>query len=90
MSTTDFVLLQKLWESADFILFSGQSAGGSEPVLILAPASERPSPASIRGLEYLHSVRHKLDSTWFVRPLALISQNGQPALVLEKRHWNRP
>ena len=43
MSTTDFVLLQKLWENSDFIL----------------------------------------DSTWFVRPGALISQNGQPALVLE-------
>ena len=83
MSTTAFVLLQKLWESADFILFCGQSADGSEPVLILAPASERPSPAAIRGLEYLHSVRHRLDSAWFVRPVALVSQNGQPALVLE-------
>jgi hypothetical protein len=30
MSTTDFVLLEKLWESADFILFCGQSADGSD------------------------------------------------------------
>ena len=62
---TDFVRVQDLWESADFILFSGRSANDSEPVLILPPASERPSPATIRGLEYLHSVRHKLDSAWF-------------------------
>jgi serine/threonine protein kinase len=83
MSTTDFVLLEKLWEDSEFILSREGLPGGSESRLVLAPISERPSPATIRRLEYLHSLREKLDPAFFTRPLVIAWQNGRPALWLE-------
>jgi serine/threonine protein kinase len=83
VSKTDCSPVQKLWEDSDFILSRDAPPGGSESRLVLAPASERPSPATIRQLEYLHSLRQKLDSAWFAWPLAIGSQNGRPALLLE-------
>jgi serine/threonine protein kinase len=83
MSKTDWSPVQKLWEDPDFILSREAPPGGSESLLLLAPTSEQPSPATIRRLEYLHSLREKLDSAWFARPLAIAWQNGRPALLLE-------
>lgn len=83
MSKTDWSPLQKLWEDGEFILSRAVTPGGSEPRLLLVPASERPSPATIRQLEYLYSLRQKLDSAWFARPLAIESQDERPALLLE-------
>ena len=83
MNKTHWSPVQKLWEDSDFILSREAPPGGSESQLVLAPASERPSPATIRQLEYLHSLREKLDSAWFARPLAMGLQNGRPALLLD-------
>jgi PAS domain S-box-containing protein len=83
MSTSDFVLLQKLWEDSEFILSREASPGGSESRLVLAPISERPSPATIRRLEYLYSLREKLDPAFFARPLSIAWQDGRPVLRLE-------
>ena len=83
MSKTNWSSLQKIWEDADFILSREATPGGSEPRLILAPTSERPSPAIIRRLEYLHSLRERLDSAWFARPTTVVWQNGRPVLLLE-------
>lgn len=83
MSKTNWSSLQKIWENANFILSRETASGGSEPRLILAPTSERPSPANIRRLEYLHSLRAGLDSAWFARPISVVWQNGLPALLLE-------
>jgi predicted ATPase/signal transduction histidine kinase len=83
VSKTDWSSLQKIWEDADFILSREATLGGSLPRLILAPASERPSPATIRRLEYLHSLRDRLDSAWFARPTSVVWPNGRPALLLE-------
>jgi serine/threonine protein kinase len=83
MSKTDWSPLQKLWEDGEFILSRAVTPGGSEARLLLVPASERPSPATIRQLEYLYSLRQKLDSAWFARPLAIGSQDQRPALLLE-------
>jgi hypothetical protein len=83
MSTTDFVLLQKLWEDSEFILSREGSPGGSESRLVLTPISDRPSPATIRRLEYLHALRERLDPAFFTRPVAVAWQNGRPALWLE-------
>ena len=51
--------------------------------MTLAPISERPSPVTIRRLEYLHSLREKLDPAFFTRPLAIVWQDGRPALLLK-------
>jgi predicted ATPase/signal transduction histidine kinase len=83
VSKTNRSSLQKIWEDADFILSRETAPGGSDPRLILAPTSERPSPDNIRRLEYLHSLRARLDSTWFARPISVVWQNGLPALLLE-------
>jgi len=83
VSKTNWSSLHQIWEDADFILFREATPGGSGPRLILAPTSERPSPATIRRLEYLHSLRERLDSAWFARPTSVVWQNGRPALVLE-------
>ena len=83
MSKTDWSPVQKLWEDPDFILSREAPPSGSESLLLLAPTSEQPSPATIRRLEYLHSLREKLDSAWFARPLAIAWRNGRPALLLE-------
>jgi hypothetical protein len=50
---------------------------------VLAPASERPTPAIIARLEHEYSLRDELDSDWAVRPLAFSRGAGQPMLVLE-------
>src|SRR4029450_6307965 len=52
-------------------------------VLVLAPASQRPSPATLRKIEHEYALRHELDSAWAVRPLALSQQGGQTILTLE-------
>src|SRR5690348_8843404 len=56
---------------------------GLPSILLLAPASMRPAPETIRKIEYEYSLRDELDSAWAVRPLALSEQRGQMALVLE-------
>src|ERR1700757_4532696 len=61
VTKTHWSQVQKLWEDSDFILYREVPPGRSESLLVLAPASERPSPATIRQLEYLHSLRAKLD-----------------------------
>ena len=83
MSKTHWSPVQTLWENSEFILSREAPPSGPESLLVLAPASDRPSPAAIRRLEYLHSLREKLDSAWFARPSAMGSQNGRPALLLE-------
>jgi len=83
VSKTHWSPVQTLWEDSEFILSREAPPGGSESLLVLAPASERPSPATVRRLEYLHSLRERLDSAWFARPLAIVSQDGRPALLLE-------
>jgi hypothetical protein len=83
MSETDWSPFQKLWEDDNFILSRAIPPSGSETRLVLMAASEQPSPATIRQLEYLNSLGAWLDSAWFARPLAIVSQNGRPALLLE-------
>jgi predicted ATPase/signal transduction histidine kinase len=83
VSKTDLSPVQKLWEDADFILTRESPPDGSASLLILAPTSERPSPGIIRRLEYLYSLREKLDSARFARPLAFVWRNGRPALLSE-------
>src|SRR6202011_1931450 len=62
VNKTHWSPVHKLWEDSHFILSRETPPGGSESLLVLAPTSERPSPATIRQLEYLHSLREKLDS----------------------------
>jgi GAF domain-containing protein len=60
--------LQTLWQSGDLILSRSTLADEETSVLVLAPASERPTPAIIARLEHEYSLRDELDSDWAVRP----------------------
>jgi hypothetical protein len=84
VSKTHWSPVQALWEEgSEFILSRKPPPSGSESQLVLTPTSERPSPATIRRLEYPYSLRERLDPGCFARPLAIVWQNRRPALLLE-------
>jgi PAS domain S-box-containing protein len=78
-------VLEPLGKEEELILFRGQrrNQGDAHSVLLLAPASTRPAPESLKRMEHEYSLRAELDPSWAVRPLALSQLNGQIMLVLE-------
>ena len=76
--------LERLRDDGEFILYRGH-AKHIEPasVLLLAPASTRPSPETLKKIDHEYSLRNELDSAWAVRPLALSERSAQTTLVLE-------
>ncbi len=75
--------LETLWEDAEFVLSRGVREGEPSPILVVAPASAQPAPASLARLEHYHELRDELDATWAARPLRLARHRGVPTLVLE-------
>jgi PAS domain S-box-containing protein len=75
---------ESLREDEEFILYRARaSAAELSSVLLLVPASVRPSLETLKKIENEYSFRDDLDTTWAVRPLFLSQRNGQKALVLE-------
>ena len=71
-------------EDDEFILYRAHASAAEMPsVLLLTLASPHPRLESLKKIEHEYSLRHDLDATWAVRPLALSQCNGQKALVLE-------
>jgi PAS domain S-box-containing protein len=79
-------LLETLREDGEFILYRGRHRSridaGLPPVLVVAPASERPALGSLRRMEHEYSLRAELDPGWAVRPFALAPHQGRTMLVL--------
>ena len=75
--------LETLWEDGDFILSRSTLADEPAPVLLLAPASERPAPGIIARLEHAYALRGELEPSSVARPLRLVHCGGLPALLLE-------
>ncbi|MBV8663255.1 MAG: hypothetical protein JO107_09150, partial [Hyphomicrobiales bacterium] len=78
--------LQVLWEDGERVLCRGWRAdgeGGGGAVLAVLPAAERPLPAILDRLAHEYDLRDELDATWAARPLALASDCGSTALLLE-------
>ena len=78
--------VQVLSEDGGLVLGRGrrEGAGGErKDVLIVLPASEQPTPATLDRLAHEYSLKDELDSTWAVRPLELVQDRGQSILVLE-------
>jgi serine/threonine protein kinase len=50
---------------------------------MLAPATVRPNPETLKKIDHQYSLRNELDSAWAVRPLALLEPGAQITLVLE-------
>jgi len=78
-------VLEVLRRDEEFVLYRGEPPNEpcSPSVLLLAPASLRPTPEALKKIEHEYSLRDELDSAWAVRSLALSKHRGQMALVLE-------
>ncbi len=78
-------VLEAVRKDEEFILYRGEPSNqaGSPSVLLLAPASDRPTRETLKKIEHEYSLRDELDSGSAVRPLALSEQRGQTTLVLE-------
>jgi hypothetical protein len=76
--------LDRLRDDGEFILYRGHAKQIEPPsVLLLAPASTRPSPETLKKINHEYSLRSELDSAFAVRPLALSERSARMALVLE-------
>ena len=76
--------LDHLREDGEFILYRAHATLTALPsILLLAPASTRPSPETLKKIDHEYSLRSELDPAWAVRPLALSERGAQISLVLE-------
>jgi PAS domain S-box-containing protein len=77
-------VLEPLREDEEFILSQGRPRRAeAKSILLLAPASTRPAPESLKKIEHEYSLRAELDAAWAVVPLALSQYGEQRVLVLE-------
>jgi serine/threonine protein kinase len=73
-----------LREDGEFVLYRAHAKLIEPPrLLLLAPASTRPAPETLKKIDHEYSLRSELDSAWALRPLALSERSGQMTLVLE-------
>ena len=78
--------VQVLSEDGGLVLGRGrrEGAGGErKDVLIVLPASEQPTPATLDRLAHEYSFKNDLGGTWAVRSLELVQDRDQSILVLE-------
>src|SRR6185503_6784604 len=78
--------LETILEDGEFVLYRSDDptdTAAPRSVLVMMPRLEHPRPQVVRMLEYEHTLRDELDPAWAVRPLALTTLEGRPALVLE-------
>ena len=62
--------LDRLRDDGEFILYRARPEQTELPsVLLLTPASTRPSTETLKKLDHEYSLRDVLDSAWAVRPV---------------------
>jgi hypothetical protein len=63
-------VLQALREDERFVLYRGKHSNrpSSPAVLLLAPASTREAPETVKKIEHAYSLRDEVDSGWAVGP----------------------
>ena len=74
---------ERLCEDGEFIVLRGELEGNPSSVLLMAPVSDHPSPASIERMDQAFALREELDPAWAARPLDFVDYRGLQALVLE-------
>jgi PAS domain S-box-containing protein len=79
---TEYVL-EPLREGPEFTLYRGRQHDNRSPILVIAPATEQPSPQVLRRLEHEHSLVAALDPAWAAMPLALTRHEGRTVLILK-------
>lgn len=83
----DFDFLEILWKDEDFICYdvrrhSSESAGIDH--IALMPSSGRSSGDALRYLSHEYELRDRLQATWAIRPVELLTRAGQKLLLLER------
>src|SRR3984893_11046168 len=78
--------LQVLWEDGDRVFCRAESHadGHRTAVLVVLPAAEHPTPATLDRLAREYGLKDELDGAWAVRPLELVRERGRIILVLER------
>ena len=74
---------EPVWDDGEFVLSHTMRPGEQSPLLLMTPAQAQPAPVSLARLEHAYRLRDELDSTWAARPVALVQQDGHPALLIE-------
>ncbi|MBV8141042.1 MAG: serine/threonine protein kinase [Verrucomicrobia bacterium] len=74
---------ESLRTGKEFNLYRGRGVGEFLPILVRAPSSERPEPATLKRLEHEYSLRNDLDPEWAARPLGLSQLEERTVLILE-------
>jgi hypothetical protein len=77
--------LHTILEDGEFVLYRQRDPTDtpSRSLLVVIPRSEHPRPQAVRMLEHEHALQGDLDPAWALRPVALTTLEGRPALVLE-------
>jgi serine/threonine protein kinase len=79
--------LEPLHGDGELVLYRVVHARAAKDVrprmLLLAPARDDASPATLAGLEHEYSLAAELDPRWAVRPVAIGRHHGRTVLVLE-------
>jgi hypothetical protein len=57
--------------------------GGTHSVLVVSPAVDRPSRASLERLTHEFGLKDELNEEWAVRPLELVRDGDRTVLMLE-------
>ena len=76
---------QVLWEDGERVVRRGwrDDNGKRSAVLIVLPAADQPSRASLDRLAHEYGLKEELDPEWAVRPLDLVRDADRTTLVLE-------
>ena len=78
--------LQVLWRDGERVFCRGwraDSDSGRHTVLAVLPAAEYAPQAVLDRLAHEYELKDELDTAWAARPLALVSERGRTALLLE-------
>ncbi len=81
-----FDRLEAVLEDGEFVLYRIGGAADTtlaRSALVVMPRTQHPRPQAVRMLEHEHALRDELDPAWALRPLALTTLEGRPALVVE-------
>ncbi len=74
------------WEDGEFVVrraWRHATDGKRDAVLLVFPAAEHPTPATLDRLAHEYGLKDELDAAWAVRPLELGRERGRTMLVFE-------
>src|SRR5580658_4872816 len=75
--------VQTMRRDADFVLSRRALHDGRRGFLMLSTVSDPPAYRNVQRLEHEYALRDQLDFAGAVRPLALLEDQGRPALMLD-------